>query len=103
MSYQPTNWSRGDVITSAKLNKIEQGIASGGVLVATDIEGTLDKTWQEIHDAALCVVYSTESGKWPVTNTYEDDGSYIVVLLNSDSYEASSASGYPSYHGSGPK
>ena len=41
MSYQPTNWSRGDVITSAKLNKIEQGIASGGVLVATDTEGTL--------------------------------------------------------------
>jgi len=30
MSYEPTNWKSGDTITSAKLNKIEQGIASGG-------------------------------------------------------------------------
>lgn len=27
MSYNPTNWSDGDLVTSAKLNKIEQGIA----------------------------------------------------------------------------
>lgn len=30
MAYEPTNWRTGDVVTSAKLNKIEQGIASGG-------------------------------------------------------------------------
>lgn len=59
MSYEPTNWKAGDVVTSAKLNKLEQGVAAGsGVLVvhmtvddATSI-GTLDKTWQEIYDAA---------------------------------------------------
>lgn len=27
MAYQPTVWSEGDLITSTKLNKIEQGIA----------------------------------------------------------------------------
>ena len=30
MSYTPTTWKKGDVITSAKLNKMEQGIANGG-------------------------------------------------------------------------
>lgn len=28
MSYTPTNWSAGDTITAAKLNKIEQGIVA---------------------------------------------------------------------------
>lgn len=32
MSYEPTNWKTGDVVTSAKLNKLENGVAnaSGG-------------------------------------------------------------------------
>lgn len=29
MSYEPTNWEDGDTITTARLNKIEQGIAEG--------------------------------------------------------------------------
>lgn len=34
MSYEPTQWKAGDTVTSAKLNKIEQGIAAnGGVLI----------------------------------------------------------------------
>lgn len=33
MSYTPTNWSSGDTITSAKLNKIEQGIADAQMTV----------------------------------------------------------------------
>lgn len=34
MSYTPTNWKAGDIVTSAKLNKMEQGIAaSGGIRV----------------------------------------------------------------------
>lgn len=28
MTYTPTNWVRGDIVTSAKLNKLEQGVAS---------------------------------------------------------------------------
>ncbi len=37
MSYIPTNWKAGDTVTSAKLNKMEQGIANVGganILVA---------------------------------------------------------------------
>ena len=58
MSYEPTNWKTGDVVTSAKLNKLEQGVAGGGVLKVTLNTGTsaLDKTWQEIYDAVLAVM-----------------------------------------------
>lgn len=30
MGYEPTNWKKGDVITAEKLNKLEDGVASGG-------------------------------------------------------------------------
>ena len=62
MSYNPTNWQAGDTVTSAKLNKIEQGIKNS-VLVANmtlDQSGIahLDKTWQEVYDADFCAVNS---------------------------------------------
>lgn len=62
MAYDPTVWKSGDTITSAKLNKLENGLAEasgggtgGGVLVVgLDIQTmTLDKTWNEIHDGLL--------------------------------------------------
>lgn len=34
MAYTPTTWKSGDVVTSAKLNKLEQGV-SGSVFVVT--------------------------------------------------------------------
>lgn len=30
MAYEPTQWKTGDVVTSAKLNKLEQGVAGAG-------------------------------------------------------------------------
>lgn len=65
MSYTPTEWKSGDTITSAKLNKMEQGIAAGGsgggvlVVVANMGTGALDKTWQEINDADYAVLKIT--------------------------------------------
>ena len=38
MSYEPTNWKAGDTITSAKLNKIEQGIGGAVSFVHMIIE-----------------------------------------------------------------
>lgn len=61
MSYEPTNWKAGDTVTSAKLNKLEQGVASSGGGGMFMVHGTfsedtgaitLDKTWREIYDAA---------------------------------------------------
>ena len=69
MSYTPTEWKSGDVITSENLNKLEQGVAAaggggGGVLAVgatmTETTITLDKTWKEIKDAPLSfIVFET--------------------------------------------
>lgn len=54
MAYKKQTWATGDVITEEKLNHIEDGLANaGGVLVVNDNDGTLDKTWKEIHDALV--------------------------------------------------
>lgn len=60
MSYTPTNWQSGDIITSAKLNKMEQGIANGGgvLLVTASYDDTsdgliCDKTGDEVKTAFL--------------------------------------------------
>lgn len=61
MSYTPNVWQAGDVVTPAKLNHIEEGIANASTLVvhATSNDGvtTLDKTWQEIYDALAAGCY----------------------------------------------
>ena len=108
MSYEPTNWKSGDTVTSAKLNKMEQGIANaGGALVVTDTDGTLDKTWQEIHDAApsVTIVINEEDGSrtfFPVVGIGGTDGAFVIaaVSLNPEGIElkmyiATSADGYP--------
>lgn len=57
MSYTPTTWVKGDVITAVKLNKLEQGIAgkTGGGLIVNFVvsSGHLvgDKTFGEIWTA----------------------------------------------------
>lgn len=42
MSYEPTNWKTGDVVTSAKLNKLEQGVADAGGSFVTTVTATYD-------------------------------------------------------------
>lgn len=63
MSYEPTNWKSGDVVTSSKLNKMEQGIANAGggssvVVVGVEVANTedgatvtVDKTFAELKTA----------------------------------------------------
>ena len=58
MSYSPTTWSTGDMITASAMNKIENGIANaGGALICTssyeDGNLVLNKTVQEIYDATV--------------------------------------------------
>lgn len=108
MAYEPTEWKSGDVVTSAKLNKIEGGIASGGVLVATDTEGTLDKTWQEIHDSSLAILkldsdnHGTNYSLYFSTGVEYESGEYYAYFVNPSVegnlaliYKAESANGYP--------
>lgn len=107
MSYEPTTWKDGDLVTSAKLNKIEQGIAAGGgiLIVHMDENDTLDKTWQEIHDADVCYIigHDEEFSSCELINGTEiDDGLYIVGVLKfgapPQTYVTDSPSGYPILH-----
>ena len=110
MAYTPTEWSTGDTITAALLNKMENGIAAGGgggaqLLDITDTDGTLDKTWTEILDALSDgdIVRVISSGEdWAsvnyVVNASTDEEFYDVYIAGANGwYQASSASGYPEF------
>ena len=118
MSYEPTNWKTGDVVTAAKLNKLENGVAEGGgggsgaliVNINTDLETgvmTMDKTWHEIFDAPYCVMKSVttsgayQSGFAVVAYTANTDGvAYNVIIASGSSvqiFTTDSPDGYPMY------
>ena len=100
MSYTPTNWKSGDVVTSAKLNKMEGGIAASGPLICHENAetGALDHTWQEIHDAGFAVLlFATSETNFTVTAlasiiSVEDN---YVVYFGESAYVTTSADGYP--------
>lgn len=88
--------------TEIALIKALGGGSGGGVLVVHDVDGTLDKTWQEIYDADFAVVVqSVPAGKkkYAVTDVLHnrDNTEFLVKLIEGDptSYTASSADGYP--------
>lgn len=105
MSYEPTNWKSGDTVTSAKLNKMEQGIANaGGVLiVGIDMQTmTLDKTYAEIASAGYAVLSALgDAGLYmvgPMTMYGNDGGTYTVQFTMGNSsvpFTTDSADGYP--------
>lgn len=81
MAYEPTVWQAGDTITSARLNKLEQGVANGGGSMVVRLETIVesdsivgiriaDATAGEILDAFI-------AGK-SVIAVFEDDGAYEV-------------------------
>ena len=55
MSYTPTEWKSGDTITSAKLNKIEEGISNSNITIQITWDessvGHLNRTWAELNTA----------------------------------------------------
>lgn len=119
MSYNKTTWETGDIITAAKLNNMENGIAAagaGGMIVEATIEGsvlTLGNTWQEINDALEAgqdVRFITTGGGvvsvFIVVST-NSTGHYVYAIsVNNDTaapitLSASSADGYPTTGGGG--
>lgn len=107
MAYTKNTWASGDVVTSAKLNNIENGIASGGVLVVGyTAEGdtiTLNKTWNEINNASLAVfnyMFTEPDTRYPSIPRFiqVEDGDYIVMFKIGDDdvmFTCDSADGYP--------
>lgn len=104
MSYEPTNWKAGDTVTSAKLNKLEQGVANNGVLVIhQDENGILDRTWQEIHDAACAIcIFDENQNNWGartrglIGSTMYESNQY-EIYIGSDTWTTSTPDGYPSF------
>lgn len=75
MSYTPTEWKTGDVVTSAKLNKLEQGVADAGgggidALVVTFTATVDDQTGKitgvSSNKTVSEIVSAVESGKFVV-------------------------------------
>ena len=106
MSYTPTEWKTGDIVSSQRLNKLEEGAKDAyEVMVINDNDGALDKTWQEIYDAMaqgkLCVIrtdFGTPEGgifNGAVNNVVLESGEYLVKVGSNMPYSASSATGYP--------
>lgn len=122
MSYTPTSWQNGDVITSAKLNKIENGIANAGggtdILFATIDTSTraLDKTWQELVNAKVAYIrFNNGNGTLNMPVIYTEvvqNNEYVVAsfgvakITENDeqklapmlfTFVATSADGYPAF------
>ena len=112
MSYIPTEWQTGDIVTAEKLNKLEEGVAAsgggggGGLLVTVSAvsEGVmeLDKNYNEIltalYNGINPVIIADMGGqlKFPALTGIEEDESkpyYGVTLeFNGDSTNFSSES-----------
>ena len=76
------------------------GSSGGGVLVVHDVNRTLDKTWQEIHDALLSggAVYVYKNGGVSVFTFAGSNGSqYHVDTASGDEFYTSTTDGYPAY------
>ena len=107
MSYTKHTWVNGEIVTAAKMNNIETGIeeasSGGGAFVVTDTGGTLDKTWQEIHDAMMNgIVYVLNEQPFScmaiVTGIIENGNSneYIVFVgYEGNAYSTNTKTGYP--------
>ena len=96
MAYEPTVWKSGDTVTSAKLNKMEQGIANAGgsevVVVGIEVvntesgaTATFDKTFAELKTAheggaiMLCNIHIEDT----LTNLYGDTLSFLIYHAES--------------------
>lgn len=102
MSYTPTVWANGDIITAEKLNKLENGLRSGGVFwitfnITEDVIYTLDKTYAEIEEAILngmFPVIRTSDGKIDFISQYGYSSGYYFIALNTGhSFESNSPTG----------
>lgn len=99
MSYNPTQWSAGDIVTSAKLNKIEQGISDNGVLEINVIfneetgEPRLDKTWQEIYDTNINIINIPSSGAGGKIQYVPTHSIIISIGRNTEGYFVSAFMG----------
>ena len=115
MSYEPTEWKNGDIVTSNKLNKLENGVEDAGILTvgfSDNEQTTLNKTFAEINAAMLagrvCSIIVIFPGAFYDDNvqldlilnsganeTLTQIDSYIVTTLNGNTYTTNAVDDYP--------
>lgn len=109
MPYTPTNWKTGDVVTSSKLNKLENGVAdaggSGWLVVGVTIDGltfTCNKTAGEILSASPLVLFymsSEGNGAIEFLSTFTSESGYTFVTTGGKTYVAATIDDYPTKEG----
>lgn len=111
MAYTPTEWRTGDVVTSSKLNKIEEELgrlSNNGVLISTatieqgdaDITYHLGVTYNDILHSELCIIiYKDEQNNFEY---YVVSRLFTVVSEGVLMYVANLARLYPSDNGTLP-
>ena len=104
MSYEPTNWKSGDVVTSNKLNKLEAAVAGAGILIVEAAPNEsmtviiLNKTYAEITGAGFAVAkLESDEGFFeviPLSEYGESDGTHTVVF-GQLTFTTDAEDGYP--------
>ena len=98
MAYEPTTWKSGDVVTSAKMNKLEKGVTdANAVLVVKESFSTesyvWDCTYEEIYQhmsngGAVVLIPAMSNVPEPVLSVVFDDD-YEVFAAESAKVNAS--------------
>lgn len=81
MSYEPTNWQTGDIVTAEKLNNMESGISSAGNTLI--IEPTITETEIQLNTSFNNIYNTYMSGKNIVikySSTTEMDNSINTIF-----------------------
>lgn len=92
-----------DLLDDITMSSVSAGGGGGVLAVSISEQDVMDKTWQEIHDAAFAVVKITPDEKtvyWCVPSVYYSSGAYKVDFYvpgsgDAFSFLTESATGYP--------
>ena len=93
MAYEKTEWKKGDIITAAKMNKIEEGIANGqgGILFVIghkengDASFTYNITgkeaWEAFNNGQILIVKKEEYYNYDYS---EEQTTILAVITNAE-------------------
>lgn len=110
MSYTPSEWKTGDVITAEKLNNMESGIVNVGsspiFVCHADQDSTIDKTWSEIRQAyqndKVIILKSADGAGCSYFSACFNTPSFYEVQFFANGYvtkyRATSENGYPVFY-----
>jgi len=87
MAYEKTNWQTGDIVTAEKLNKLENGVASGGgaggFMLVSRTDSGINKSYNELLAAINNSIMPVLVINW------EDDGESGMELYELQSLGSS--------------